>query len=1252
MKNEKSAGVKRRQYSKSIIISILAIVFFACSILVYNNMLYESKKAGVIKDGEFTAAKTADQIDKYISSNSDYVSLAAYALDEMLTKNRSKEDVDDFLIRQSEAIRIAVDEDTTGLYAYIYGDFFSGTRWIPPEDFDATVRPWYIKPKNHPGELTLLDPYYDMQSGLYKMAIGKLLVDGESVVSMDMSIAEIQQIVDEAVGSGAADKGIVISEENVVIAHSDRSEVGRDYDIQKGSLGEMIVRNIAGKDNSYFELQFEGVDYVVYVATINCGLKCISIKNTSAIYRPMNWIFAMTLLLIIIAVFIVSYIGRRVSYGEKQYKTLNEQIPVREAPKSSDDPDAAKETFVYAQKGEQTDYRKKEIPRNYYAQKSNKFAFDRKITHIATRIQRLVLIVLFVSASLFCVASIIQSRAAIRSAVCQRMIDIANCAAGSIDGDILKNLTAEDVGSAEYMQVYNALAVYRDNVELEYVYAVRAEDDGSFTYTVDPSVDAPEQFGDQIDYSEGLYEASLGKPSVDDWQATDEWGTFYSAYSPVFGTDGSIAGIVGVDFSVDWFEGQLNEQTLSMVIIYTIILVVTIAGAWILCIVWIRSITGPLGYMTEVARHYAEGDFGEKIETDRTDEIGVLSHTLQVMALSLQEQIVRAEEANKAKSNFLANMSHEIRTPINAVLGMNEMILRESEDNTILYYAQNIRSAGKNLLNLINDILDFSKIEAGKTEIKPVDYNLGELLEDLLVMMQSRAYDKGLELVVDCNPEIPKRLHGDEVRIRQIITNLLTNAIKYTKEGTITFKVSFRKEDKVGERIFLEVSVTDTGMGIRKEDMEKLFSKFERIDEKKNRNIEGTGLGLSITKSLLELMGSDLEVESEYEKGSVFFFSLEQKVVSWEPLGDYRIFTEENAMTREKNKVVFTAERAIVLAVDDNAMNLVVFTNLLKQTKVQAEIARSADEALGMMAQKKYDIIFLDHMMPDKDGIEALKELKEDKSGPNINTPTICLTANAISGAKEYYLSVGFDGYLSKPIDPVMLERCLLTYLPEDKVDELDPDADSQHTVGQGGEAEVLLEIRRRSLLDVNAGLRNNGTAEAYMSLIQMYVSSAVRKLEEIDTLYQNNDLSNYTIQVHALKSSSRIIGAMRLGEDAQGLENAGKVQDTGYITAHHEEFLNNYRSLVMSLAEILAKLNPEEEKGSAKEVADADRMNRVYNDIKAAAEDMDSDRLDEIFSKMDSFIIPDDEKELFERIRAAADDFDYIAVTGLVDGR
>ncbi|WP_303758253.1 response regulator, partial [Selenomonas ruminantium] len=387
------------------------------------------------------------------------------------------------------------------------------------------------------------------------------------------------------------------------------------------------------------------------------------------------------------------------------------------------------------------------------------------------------------------------------------------------------------------------------------------------------------------------------------------------------------------------------------------------------------------------------------------------------LAQELNQKAETAAAANEAKSTFLSNMSHEIRTPINAVLGMNEMILRESREPNVIEYAENIHTAGSTLLGLINDILDFSKIEAGKMEIVPVDYDLSSVFNDLVNMIHTRADAKGLELLLDFDQETPKLLYGDEIRIKQVITNILTNAVKYTEKGSVTFSVKFERVPDDPDSVLLCVAVKDTGIGIKPEDMEKLFSKFERIEEKRNRNVEGTGLGMTITLNLLEKMGSSLQVESTYGVGSTFSFKLRQRVVKWEPLGDYKASYQELLKGHKKYREKFTAPEALVLMVDDNPMNLTVFKSLIKQTKVQVDTANDGDEGLLLAKEKKYDIIFLDHMMPGKDGIETLHELKKQESGPNRNTPVICLTANAISGAREQYIEAGFNDYLTKPID-------------------------------------------------------------------------------------------------------------------------------------------------------------------------------------------------------------------------------------------
>ena len=340
-------------------------------------------------------------------------------------------------------------------------------------------------------------------------------------------------------------------------------------------------------------------------------------------------------------------------------------------------------------------------------------------------------------------------------------------------------------------------------------------------------------------------------------------------------------------------------------------------------------------------------------------------------------------------------------------------------------------------------------------EIIPADYDVSVVLNDLVNMIRSRADGKGLALQLDFDGSMPKRLRGDEVRIKQVITNILTNAVKYTEKGSVTFHVGYERIEDEPDSVWLDVSVKDTGIGIKPEDVEKLFSEFERIEERRNRNIEGTGLGMNITKSLLEMMDSRLNVESVYGEGSTFSFRLKQKVVSWDALGDYEAAFRASLANRKKYREKFTAPDAAVLVVDDTPMNLAVFKSLLKRTGVQIDTAESGDKGLKLASAKKYDMIFLDHMMPGKDGIETLHELHAQSENPNLQTPTVCLTANAISGAREKYLSEGFDDYLTKPIDAERLEEMLMRYLPENKL--MEPVETSSVSVKMSGTPTILI---------------------------------------------------------------------------------------------------------------------------------------------------------------------------------------------------
>lgn len=550
-----------------------------------------------------------------------------------------------------------------------------------------------------------------------------------------------------------------------------------------------------------------------------------------------------------------------------------------------------------------------------------------------------------------------------------------------------------------------------------------------------------------------------------------------------------------------------------------------------------------------------------------------------------------AEQASRAKSAFLANMSHEIRTPINVVLGMNEMILRESTQENVLEYASNVESSGKFLLSLINDILDISKIEAGKMELICVDYSLRELLSDVMQMAFSRVGEKDIRFKMQVSPDIPEQLFGDSMKIRQVLTNIMTNAIKYTEDGgTATLTVSGEQID--GQHIRLTMGVRDTGKGIRKEDLSRLFDSFQRVDEKSNQAIEGTGLGLSISQSYIRMMDGEFKVESEYGKGSYFYFIIPQQVRGNDVIGDFgeNGGTGSSGIGRMVYHQQFTAPDARILVVDDNEMNCAVVKGLLKKTQVQMDFAHSGKICLEKAAENPYDVILLDHMMPDMDGIETLEQLR--KRQPGYGAKVIALTANAISGMKEMYLEKGFDDYLTKPIDGMTLEKTLMEYLPAGKVcREGEAYADEQKDVedtGGNAQKQSVVEGAAESgngfspgelqewktavpELDVLLGLEYSmGDKAFYLEMLQMYEEQ--NKQPDLERFLEEEDWENYRIAVHALKSTSLNIGLVRLSEEARQLEYAAQRKDYEYIRIFHEETMQFYKACREKAGEMARK--------------------------------------------------------------------------------
>ncbi len=512
-----------------------------------------------------------------------------------------------------------------------------------------------------------------------------------------------------------------------------------------------------------------------------------------------------------------------------------------------------------------------------------------------------------------------------------------------------------------------------------------------------------------------------------------------------------------------------------------------------------------------------------------------------------------ADAANKAKSSFLAEMSHEIRTPINAIIGMNEMILRTSDDEKTLEYSVNIDHASKTLLSLINSILDFSKIEDGKMEIVPVRYKTSELIYTLMETVSERAKNKGLRFRLEIDESLPSYLYGDDVRVSQVIQNLLTNAVKYTEKGSIT--LSIQNGGTEDERVLLKVSVKDTGIGIRAEDMDKLFESFSRLEEKRNRNIEGTGLGMSIVTKLLSMMGSELKVQSVYGEGSEFSFALYQKIADDRPMGSFSA-GQAPASGRITKAVGLYAPDARVLVVDDNEMNLKVAQNLLGLFGIEPSVAHSGYEAIELIKQNDYMLILLDHMMPKLDGIETLTALKEGRLLKE-GTKVIALSANAITGAREGYLAAGFDDYISKPIDIDELEKVLSRYLPESCIkardnEELSDDNDAKMS---SFESELPKNI------DTAAGLKNCMDDESfYRELLSDYASSAEEKINRLESFKNDGLTEDYRILIHSIKSSSKTVGDLKAAELAQSLEAAAAGRDMQFINEHHREFCEGLR--------------------------------------------------------------------------------------------
>ena len=595
--------------------------------------------------------------------------------------------------------------------------------------------------------------------------------------------------------------------------------------------------------------------------------------------------------------------------------------------------------------------------------------------------------------------------------------------------------------------------------------------------------------------------------------------------------------------------------------------------------------------------------------------------------LQIQESKEEAEKANMAKSRFLANMSHEIRTPINTILGMDEMIIREDGRGvpegyyqSVLGYAHDIKGATESLLSLINDLLDISKIESGKMHLVEQEYDVVEMLRSVIKMIRVRSEAKKLSFDVDVDPTTPVRLYGDEGKIKQIILNLLTNAVKYTEEGGFVLKVWVTEKSELS--CALRISVKDTGIGVKKEDLDKLFNAYERLDEEKNSSIQGTGLGLDISRQFALLMNGKLWCESEYGEGSEFILTLSQKIIDDHEIG---AFHEDND-TAGKGVYVpkFIAPEADILVVDDNAMNLAVIKGLLKPTKMFITTAESGKECLEKLKTGKFDVVLLDHMMPGMDGIETLEHIR--KNHPDL--PVYALTANQTVG-ESFYLEKGFNGFLAKPIDTVQVENAIMKHLPE-KIMMKPTDADAEAVENElPNEYEWLRNIPE---ISVDDGIKYCGGADAFIDSLNMFLDTIEDNAALIEGAYKDNDIKLYTIKVHALKSSSRIIGALDLSERFRLMEDAGNAQDIEYISNGIDELMKDYREYENKL-EKLREMSDEAGDANKAEIS-AEDLSDAYEALKELVPMMDYDGVLMVLDQVDEYRLPKEDAAKMKDLR------------------
>lgn len=607
----------------------------------------------------------------------------------------------------------------------------------------------------------------------------------------------------------------------------------------------------------------------------------------------------------------------------------------------------------------------------------------------------------------------------------------------------------------------------------------------------------------------------------------------------------------------------------------------------------------------------------------------------------MKRLVLQTEDANRAKTNFVSNMSHEIRTPMNSIVGITEILLRSRHSPKEQEYLLNIQSSGRVLLTIINDVLDCSKMEAGKMQLFDEPYDTCSLFHDLRISMENRIGHSGLELIYDIDQDIPCKLKGDMGRIRQVIINLVNNAIKYTEKGSVRFSVHVRQKNT--DKVMLYYEVADTGIGIRKEDQKILFDAFQRVEMDRNRYVEGTGLGLTISQNLVNMMGGVIEVESEYGKGSRFFFTIEQTIIDPTPVSAVNYNGQKDNVTEKEAECLFIAPEAHILLVDDNELNLVVAKELLKPLRMQIDTAENGLQAVKMVRGSQYDLVLMDHMMPVMDGIEAAKAIRALPEDKYQKLPIIALTANAMVDARKEFLNAGMNGFVAKPIDFARICNQLKLWLPKDLVRDVPKEEAKKLLADALSDREIQPEDPQMGF-SFEEGVKHCGSKAALMKTIRIFYRTIDSKADKIEQCLKEGLISDYVIEIHALKSSALLIGAVPLSEAAKELEDYGKQGKTEVLEEKTPDVLTLYRDLKNIL-----RPYAEKEEDAKKEFSDGEWITALQQ-IHQCIEQFDLDGVDQIMEQLEEYQVPECIRESMDQLRVYVADVSLEEIMELTD--